>query len=142
MSYLLQVPQSLRFPHCAQKSQSRAWSLELADATVAFVWFFVSSKKRSCCQKRRNTRNAGNIVFRGQNIDQFKSVQTQFIYIISIIFKLNFFLSVVISTEKKRQHGSVHCAPHWAQARPEKLLLTGPDTLDLPMENVPSGNLT
>ena len=32
-------------PHCAQKSQSRAWSLELADATVAFVWFFVSWKK-------------------------------------------------------------------------------------------------
>ena len=128
-------------PLCPKKSITRLVAgVSRRYSCICLVLRFL--EKRSCCQERRNTGNAGNIVFRGQNIDQFKSVQTQFIYIISIIFKLNFFLSVVISTEKKRQHGSVHCAPHWAQARPEKLLLTGPDTLDLPMENVPSGNLT
>ena len=53
-------PKVLRFPHCAQKRQSRAWSLELANATVAFVWFFFSWKKGRAVKSKEMPLGMGN----------------------------------------------------------------------------------
>ena len=141
MSHLLQVPQSFEVsPLCPKKTIPRLVAgVSRRYSCIRLVLLFL--EKRSCCQKRRNTRNAGNIVFRGQNMDQFESVQTQFIYIIYNSLSLSQFLLVRCNFNGKKEasHCSVHCAPRWTQAqpRPEKLVLTGPETLDLPMENIP-----